>query len=64
MAFICSIMSAIITICKPKDVREVRCIFRETVNMTEIQSKYKFISCSDDGVFTLQEKKNESESSN
>ena len=65
MIFLCiSIVSIVamlgILVFCPRNIREVHCIFTGTVDMTEIQNRYKFISCNDDGVFTLKEKKNES----
>ena len=59
MSFIGVGILAIAIICRvaaPRNIKEVHCIFVETVDMTEIQSNYKFISCDENGVFTLQEK--------
>lgn len=40
----------------PREIKEIHCVFTGTVNMSEIQTKYKIKSVNDDGVFTLLER--------
>lgn len=57
LAFAILVISIIESVVFPREIKEVRCIFNGTVNMTEIQNEYKIKSVTDDGVFVLWRKK-------